>query len=148
MLRRGKPVMDTNLDTIRSIETYEGKENPFKLTIEERVQFSCTFDNIKNYPFGQQKCFLEMRMIETDFALNSLQIQFILQHVNNEGPTVVGQYVIKDWTIDNEVKHRQTERNMTRVTMVLRRNIKSIFLVTYLPTILMNMINQGFDLKV
>ena len=31
---------------------------------------------------------------------------------------------------------------MTRVTMVLRRNIWSIFMETYLPTILMNMINQ------
>ena len=77
-------------------------------------------------------------------VLNSLDIQFILQRVNNEGPIVVGQYVIKNWTIDNEVKQRQTGRNMTRVTMVLKRNIKGIFFVTYLPTILMNMINQGF----
>ena len=33
--------------------------------------------------------------------------------------------------------------NMTKVTMVLSRKIVSIFMVTYLPTILMNMINQA-----
>ena len=37
----------------------------------------------------------------------------------------------------------KTGGNMTRLTMVLSRKIESIFMVTYLPTILMNMINQA-----
>ena len=32
---------------------------------------------------------------------------------------------------------------MTRITMTLSRKIDSVFMVTYLPTILMNMINQA-----
>ena len=50
--------------------------------------------------------------------------------------------MVEDWVVTN-YHNNQTRRKMVRVTMILSRNIKSIFLVTYLPTILMNMINQA-----
>ena len=55
---------------------------------------------------------------------------------------MVGQYVITTWTVSKEFNVK-TGGNMTRLTMVLSRKIESIFMVTYLPTILMNMINQA-----
>ena len=39
--------------------------------------------------------------------------------------------------------NRKTGHNMTKITLTLSRKITSIFMVTYLPTILMNMINQA-----
>ena len=40
-------------------------------------------------------------------------------------------------------RNLKTGGNMTRLTMVLSRKIESIFMVTYLPSILMNVINQA-----
>ena len=52
------------------------------------------------------------------------------------------QYIIDDWTVGHELNEK-TGRNVTKVTMILSRKITSIFMETYLPTILMNMINQA-----
>ena len=55
---------------------------------------------------------------------------------------MVGQYDIDKWTVGKEF-NMKVGKNMTKVTMELSRNLGSIFMVTYLPTILMNMINQA-----
>ena len=138
VLRRGKPLLDADLDFIRPNEIYSGKENPFKIFIQERIKFSCSFDNIRSFPFGKQKCSLklEVRGVSNYFTtINPGEV------VNN-GPTVVGQYVIDGWRVNN-LFNDETGRNLTQITMVLSRKIESIFMVTYLPTILMNMINQA-----
>ena len=138
ILRRGKAVLDADLDLLRPNEVYAGRENPFKIFIQERIQFSCSFDNIRNFPFGQQKCFLKFEVKGTSNFFTTINPWQVV----NKGPTVVGQYVVDMWRINN-LFNEETGTNMTRVTMVLSRNIESIFLVTYLPTILMNMINQA-----
>ena len=132
--RNGKPRLDSNLDFIQANEVYVGEENPLKILMERRIQFSCSFDNVKNFPFGKQKCSVKFQLVGASNVLNT--------SVNvDKDVTVVGQYVIDTWIVSNEL-HYKTGRNMTRVTMVLRRKIWNIFMETYLPTILMNMINQ------
>ena len=37
-------------------EVYAGEMNPFWLTTEKRKVFSCSFNNINSYPFGDQWC--------------------------------------------------------------------------------------------
>ena len=56
--------------------------------------------------------------------------------------TVVGHYVIDHWNVSKKI-HLKNGRDMTVITMVLSRNIRSIFMEVYLPTILINMINQA-----
>ena len=139
VLRRGNPTLDTDLDYVQQPnEVYTGGENPLKIILERRIRFSCSFDNIKNFPFGKQKCFLEFRVVGQANAMTTITLEV----VRMERVLVVGEYVIEDWVVTN-YHNNQTRRNMVRVTMILSRNIKSIFLVTYLPTILMNMINQA-----
>ena len=65
ILRRGKPRMDAHFDHIRPNEVYDGGENPLKILIERRIQFSCSFDNIKNFPFGSQKCSLYFQLFSS-----------------------------------------------------------------------------------
>ena len=138
VLRRGVPALDSDLDSIHVNELYAGRNNPLKMVIEERVLFTCSFDNIKNFPFGIQKCSLKFHLFG---AANNLSRMIPLE-LNDKGRTdSIGQYVIDSWSIGNEFNH-ETSKNIVRVTMILSRKIVSIFLVTYLPTILMNLINQ------
>ena len=37
-------------------EVYAGEMNPIRLTTEKRKVFSCSFNNINSYPFGDQWC--------------------------------------------------------------------------------------------
>ena len=138
VLRRGPPALDSELDSIHVNELYAGRKNPLKMVIEERVLFSCSFNNIKNFPFGQQKCSLQFHLFG---AANNLSRLTPLS-LRDKGRADIGQYVIQSWDIINEFDS-ETNKNTVRVTMVLSRKIGSIFMVTYLPTILMNMINQA-----
>ena len=128
--RRGLPVMEETLDRVQAREIYSGRENPMLLIIERRLKLTCSFDNIKNFPFGEQNCSMELALA------GDARRQMILSigQVRQEDSRQVGQYVVKDWNVDNEVINKKTGRRMVRVVMVLSRNIKSIFLVTFLPT--------------
>ena len=55
-----------------------------------------------------------------------------------ESEYVIGQYVIKDWEVSDT-----TDFNTVRFTMKMKRNSLKILIVTYLPTTLMNLLNQA-----
>ena len=133
VLRKGKPKLSAQKDYVQPSEVYAGRENPLQILMERRFQFSCSFDNIKNFPFGTQKCSL---LFYLKGATNSIST------VVKENVTEVGQYVVKTWRVDTEI-NMKTGHNMTRITMELSRNLESIFMATYLPTLLMNLINQA-----
>ena len=59
----------------------------------------------------------------------------------DEGPASFGQYLIVKWIIQSEID--KTLGNIVLVELVLSRKFRSIFMVTYLPTILMNIVNQA-----
>ena len=64
-----------------------------------------------------------------------------LGQFNDKSPKLIGQYVVKKWIWENSTDQK-TNKNVIRVSVVLTRDFYSIFLVTYLPTIFMNIINQ------
>ena len=59
----------------------------------------------------------------------------------NFGPDTIGQYIIERWTQSDDRKNQTKERVLT-LEMVLSRKLTSIIMVTYLATLLMNIINQ------
>ena len=63
-------------------------------------------------------------------------------NITNNGPQVVDEYIIKNWTISPQIMDGSIIRTM-KMTMILDRKLENIFLVTYLPTIFMNIINQA-----
>ena len=52
--RKDLPIVSGEVDNIDVRELYDGKDNPLNIDFEKRVKFTCSFDNIKNYPFGMQ----------------------------------------------------------------------------------------------
>ena len=133
VLKRDLPSRDADLDSVNAREVYSGRHNPLKIFLERRKEFSCSFDNIKNFPFGQQNCFLQFQLVGVNNKVSTEVVGDVL---------VVGQYLVSNWTVSQE-RSTRTGRIMTRITMVLSRKMISIFMVTYLPTILINMINQA-----
>ena len=96
-----------------------------------QAKFKCNFDNIKNYPFGEQSC---QMIITLDEDRDLIKLK--LKNLTYEPYIEVGQYLVTKWTSFTN------DRNELRLNLHLQRSTESIFMVTYLPTILMNVINQ------
>ena len=133
VLKRALPSRDADLDSVQARDIYNGRHNPLKIFLERRIEFSCSFDNIRNFPFGEQNCFLQFQLVGVENKVNTEVVEDV---------AVVGQYLVSNWTVSQQ-RSTRSGRNMTRITMTLSRKRISIFMVTYLPTILINMINQA-----
>ena len=94
--------------------------------------FFCDFAGIARYPFDHQQCSVEIVMMgySEDMAV------LVPMNITNKGPSSIGQYDVERW-------ERTRGETGLRITVYLGRNIASIFMITYLPTILMNLINQA-----
>ena len=51
-----KPKLSGEINILQPLEIYEGSENRFRLEIYERVDILCSFDQIMDYPFGDDSC--------------------------------------------------------------------------------------------
>ena len=117
-------------------EIYEGKTNPLNYVMRSRVIFICSFDS-SNYPFGRQNCSLKFYLKGVANDLCELRPTFV-----NRGPLRFGQYVVEQWRTE-ATEDGEAGNKFVLVTVILTRKFSSIFLATYLPSILMNMINQA-----
>ena len=126
-------------DQVEMLVTYVGEKNFMNKMTNYIIEFSCFFDNIVNHPFGAEICYMDLAVNEESYEF----VNLIAKGVKYTGPGTIGQYAI----IREKFKIRNVEfqngRKGLRVEVVLERKISSIILVTYLPTILMNIINQA-----
>ena len=136
--RHGASSMEGTMEDIRTNETYTGSENPITLVTRYQGEFYCDFSEIEKYPFDTEACSVQYYLSGT---LNNLTKLIPTLPIANNGPFSVGQYSVKGWKIMYGLIEEGTMG--VRVTVELGRSIGSIFTVTYLPTILMNLINQA-----
>ena len=122
--------MDDGNDSLQPNETYTGNRNPLIMKMMYHGGFYCDFDRIALYPFDNQECSVELYIIGSSKAL------LIPMVILDSGPSSIGQYDVKEWKLTGG-------NNSLKCTVYLGRNIASIFMVTYLPTILMNLVNQA-----
>ena len=132
-------------------ETYSGMENYLSIETINQGSFICSFDSIKYYPFGTQKCSFKIFLPGLDNKFTKL----IPGNLTDVGPKSVGDYQIMQWTIrtgpvisDQQEKfnfdYDKIQNNVGLIfTVQLTRKISNVLLVTYLPTLLMNLINQA-----
>ena len=125
-------------DSLHPIESYGGAENSISMETLINANFICSFHQIQNYPFNSQVCSFKIYVSGTDNLVTNLKK---VEDIRAVSSSTVGQYVVLGWTmVEGNVTHQST--GLT-VSVKLGSNLMSVFLVTYLPTILMNLINQA-----
>ena len=107
------------------------------MTVREG-RFICSFDNVDNFPFGDQVCSFKFWIMGTDNLLTQLR----LEKLTYLGGDTVKQYSIREWWAASD-NLTGTGGKAVRVSVSLGRKLLNIIMVTYLPTILMNIINQA-----
>ena len=131
----------TNLhdNDIYARETYDGRYNPLLHVSDHNMKFFCGFDGISLYPFEIETCSFYFYLIGPANNLTKINI------VNFEAPSenIIGRYFISEWKYQSGETYPRSESKMVKVSVYLRKDPISIFMVTYLPTILMNIINQA-----
>ena len=69
--------------------------------------------------------------------------QFLDKNRYNQIGKFIERYLITEWKIITDYTYSRSEKKMVKVSVTLTMNSLSILLVTYLPTLLMNIINQA-----
>ena len=134
--RRSRPSLSNDVDLLFFNETYKGSENIIYWKRIFQAEFICNYDGVRNYPYGRNAC--HFRFFTTG-AENEI-IQFSNLEINDLLDSyIVEQFKVEGITIKDS---RRRGLNTIIVQFQLLRSTMNIFLVTYLPTILMNMINQ------
>ena len=121
-------------DEIRIREVYSGSFNSLMKITKKRIKFACSFDYMESYPFKKQVCSFQFNLVGADSA-----VVLTPDNLEIESSRQIGHYDIERWTM----KALENEDDEIEVSMVFKIDLISIFMVTYLPTILMNMINQA-----
>ena len=103
------------------------------------MRMKCAFDNIQNYPFGSQTCEFIMYFRGASNEFTRLVPGNLTYNPRN---VEIGGYIIQGWRMESFYSDI-LNRDLILVSMDMFRNFQRIFLVNYLPTIFMNLINQA-----
>ena len=122
-------------------EFYNGTQHPIVIEKKMRNKFVCHFDQ-SNYPFGYQEC--SMRFYLAGSAKQLTRLQGHLQVSDRSIQKAIGQYNVQSWRLhEEEEEDAHTNHTTITVTVTLTRDMTVTILVTHLPTLLMNLINQA-----
>ena len=129
------PVLSGDTDKVNVREVHSGQDFTLITVLKKRAEFLCSFDNIKNYPFGKQECTWGFYI---KFPADKLT-QLIPKYFNGTN-NPVGQYKVKEWIYTN---YKRNGEEGIRVSLILERNLLSILMVSFFPSIIMNIINHA-----
>ena len=119
-------------------EFYKGSEHMIVINEKMRGKFLCNFDQIKYYPFETQVCSIIIHLAGSARQLTNLTLTLSESEKSKKS---IGQFLVDRW-INIKEFGQEPEENRVIVSLVLSRDLKVTVLVTHLPTLLMNMINQ------
>ena len=136
--RMGEPSISPRMDSVQYNETYEGKDNPIIMRNLYQSKFICDFETIKFYPFDEQTCRMKFYIAGSGEDLAIL----IKKELKVFAPTTVDEHVIRMWDMSEGNVTKEGSAGLI-ISINLGRNMFSIIMVTYLPTLLMNIINQA-----
>ena len=130
--KESAPSLSQDIDQLSFSEEYQGAENKiisiihYKVRLQNqkrerererddhvmyKAEFSCTFANIAEYPFGEETCLIVFFLKGIDNTLASLN----LSRFSDQGPSEVGQFVIKEWVEVAMEDQGELEDNIRKV---------------------------------
>ena len=140
----GEPSLTGDVNSTWVDEKYQGADSALLIySLLSQATFTCPFNSIKLYPFGGEECTFQFFISNPDNRLTNItehKIKLLIPESNLE----IGQYKVTDVSMQ-KVKGNGEKILMQRmvIRIYLTRSIVSILLVTYVPTALMNIINQA-----
>ena len=136
VMKEGKPMYNMHKNLIME-EIYEGFENTITTKENYQIKFICSFQNIDEYPFDLEVCYIDI----VNYGAATKLVNLIPVKIEHFGRKSIAQYTVQDISLYN--KSFIGGSSGIQVRIQLGRDFRSIFCVTYLPTILMNIINQS-----
>lgn len=135
-LKQEKGTVNGNDKVVKS-EIFTGSKNKITKKSTFVGTFFCSFENMHFYPFDTETCFINIIMSARDYDFTNL----IPIHLDYHGPEDVENFFIKETKMTT--KQFSKVQKGIQIKIKFGRRLGSIFLVTYLPTILINTINQA-----
>jgi len=133
--RKTEPTISGDGSKLNVSELYDGQFNPIILFSEHYIRFLCEFDGISQYPFGSEVCSFDFYL---DGRANKLtDIITVMKYPKRN---VIGQYEITGW---DKKLHQSKSKDVIRISISLTKRPLSALMMTYLPTLLINIINQA-----
>ena len=123
------------MNSHKNLEVYDGAENSIVDNNYYNGAFTCPYDGIKTFPFGHLTCSFHIQFYGSDSKATVFDLD---KNVFFIGKNTVNQYNILG--VSGSISESKEE---IEVTFKLSSDFQSVLLVTYLPTILMNIINQA-----
>ena len=124
-------------DVLLMDRIYNGNE--INITRKSKLigSFHCSFENLHLYPFDSETCTMDIQVVGNAYLFTKL----IPKNIKYQGPQSLANYIIRG---DNKFKRGfKNGKYGIEVEIGLSRKLTSIFMVTYLPTIVINIINQA-----
>ena len=131
--RRGNFTIPDKSD-VENRQFYHGKDNQITLSRFYNIRFLCQY-SMNWYPFDLQKCslILQMKGKGKDFAdLNTDHLMYL-------GSDEVNQYVV----YSNKMQLLPEDPSQVEIVIKLGRNLLTIILTTFVPTVLLNIISYS-----
>ena len=128
-------------------EVYNGEENALQIEKLYKTNFVCRFRSVSHdFPFGSEICYFRGFIKGSD----SLNTEINMVKFETSTTDAVNQFEVKYWkniSLDEaqEAGILRYGRQKSQFFVIVRlcSSMDTVFLVTYLPTILMNIINQA-----
>ena len=141
VIRNSEPSLSNDVNFLFHNETFSGTDNPIFWKQLIQGSFVCDFDGIVMYPVGINFCNITIYLK----GIANKMTHFSQPSVDSIQPTNVGEFIIKNISIS---KSENAGVRGVVISVELLRSTFSVFMVTYVPTILMNMINQVILLSI
>ena len=133
--KRNSTKMSADISHLNVSEINYGSVNPIIRFSEHHITFFCEFNGVSLYPFGPESCSFDFYLLGR--ANRFTKIKHSLKYPARRS---IGQYDIMGWKIEN----RHTEsKNVVRITVSLTKRKFNIIMMNYIPSLLMNIINQA-----
>ena len=123
-----------DISDVENRQFYHGRDNQITLSRFYNIRFLCHY-SMNWYPFDLQKCSLILRMKGKgkDFAdLNTDQLVYL-------GGDEVNQYVVYSY----KMQLLPEDPSQVEIVIKLGRNLLTIILTTFVPTVLLNIISYS-----
>ena len=117
---------------------YKGTEN--NVTKNSRItgSFFCSFEDLTLYPFDTETCTMDLKVVGNAYQFTKL----IPKRIHTGYLHYLPNFILKEEPTFLEKPYEKGEMGI-QVEIKLSRKLTSIFMVTYVPTILINIFNQA-----